>query len=112
MLKQVDGSFAKNKPLFFTVSNNGNISSKSLRIVSSGNNKEVSNVSDQHERIIDIVDWSIEVYDTSYGNKVCDVKNLTDSTYQLNTSGWKSGLYVIRVVVGDEVLSDKMVVGK
>ncbi len=31
--------------------------------------------------------------------------------YQLNTSGWTPGVYIIRVV-GDEVLTDKITVGK
>lgn len=35
-----------------------------------------------------------------------------DFNYQLNTSGWTPGVYIIRVVVGDEVLTDKITVGK
>lgn len=107
-----DGSCNKRRFLFFSVSNNGNISSKSLKIVSSGAQKDITIISEQRERVQDIVNWNLEIYDTSYGNKVCDVKNLINTTYQLNTSGWIPGLYVVRAVIGDEVLTEKITVGK
>lgn len=107
-----DGSCNKRRFLFFSVSNNGNISSKSLKIVSSGAQKDITIISEQRERVQDIVNWNLEIYDTSYGNKVCDVKNLVNTTYQLNTSGWTPGLYVVRAVIGDEVLTEKITVGK
>lgn len=103
-----DGSCAKQRFLFFTVSNNGNISQKR----SSGNPKEISIIPSQFERTQNIPNWSLEVYDTFCGTKVCDVKNLTKPSYQLNTSEWVPGEYVIRVVMGDEVFTDKLTVEK
>lgn len=103
-----DGSCAKQRILFFSVSNNGNLSQQNLKIVSLGNNQIVSIVSNHNKRIQEIENWSLEVYDTIYGDKIFDIKNLTEPTYQLNTSGWKYGLYVVRVVVGNEVLTDTM----
>lgn len=103
-----DDSCAKQWILFFTVSNNGNISQKR----SSGNPKEISIIPSQFERTQNIPNWSLEVYDTFCGTKVCDVKNLTKPSYQLNTSEWVPGEYVIRVVMGDEVFTDKLTVEK
>lgn len=40
------------------------------------------------------------------------LKKIMDFNYQLNTLGWAPGVYIIRVVVGDEVLTDKITVGK
>lgn len=39
-----------------------------------------------------------------------NVVNLTNPINQLNTSDRKSGVYIVRVLVGDEVLTETMTV--
>ena len=36
----------------------------------------------------------------------------TDLSYTMDTSGWTSGMYVTRVIIGDEILTEKITVGK
>ncbi|MBQ9230037.1 MAG: T9SS type A sorting domain-containing protein [Prevotella sp.] len=35
-------------------------------------------------------------------------KNVTGNSVSLNTSGWKQGLYAVRVTIGKEVLTEKI----
>lgn len=51
--------------------------------------------------------WMIEVYNVRSGRKVVH-EELTDSKYLLNTSGWESGMYVVRAIVGEEALAGKI----
>lgn len=99
--------------LFFSLSGNANIGSYSLKVTTlSEYTKQISLISTQNESSRSALDWTIEAYNTSYGTKVLGVKKLVDSNYQLNTSGWTPGIYVIRVVVGTEILTEKITVGK
>ena len=99
--------------LFFSLSGNSNIGSYSLKVATlSEYTKQISLISTQNENSRSAFDWDIEAYNTSYGTKVLDVKKLTDSNYQLNTSGWTPGIYIIRVVVGSEIFTEKITVGK
>ena len=54
----------------------------------------------------------MEVYNVAYGTKVLEVKGMTDLSYTMDTSGWTSGMYVTRVIIGDEILTEKITVGK
>ena len=74
--------------------------------------KEISLVSDLKERSHVVSNWNIEVYNTSYAAKVLDIRNLKAFTYQLNTSGWAPGIYVVRAVIDGEVFTEKITVGK
>lgn len=99
--------------LFFSLSGNANIGSYSLKVTTlSEYTKQISLISTQSKSSCSALDWTIEAYNTSYGTKVLGVKKLVDSNYQLNTSGWTPGIYVIRVVAGTEILTEKITVGK
>ena len=37
-------------------------------------------------------------------------QNMTESSCSIDTKGWKRGVYVVRVVIGDEVLSEKFII--
>lgn len=55
--------------------------------------------------------WTLDVYDTTnnqmmYSNKILDL----DTGAQLNTSGWTSGIYIVRATIGDNTLSKKILI--
>ena len=43
-------------------------------------------------------------------SKTCPSDSLKEKTYTLDTSGFTSGLYVIRVIAGDEICYDKIII--
>ena len=56
-------------------------------------------------------EWQLDVYDNSQLKKLKKTK-LKGKTYKLNTSGWKEGVYFVRINYNDEVLDGKLVVKK
>lgn len=61
------------------------------------------------DREIDEVSiWKLEVFNAATSKKIFS-KNVSGALYTIETSGWKSGIYVIRATLGDEVLSEKVV---
>ena len=63
----------------------------------------------ESESMLVIDDWDLEVYDQSQQLKAKKSK-LKGKEYKLNTSGWKEGVYIVRVIYKDEVLTGKLVV--
>lgn len=53
------------------------------------------------------LNWTVEIYNAVTGEKKI-TQNVLGNTLSLNTSGWKRGLYVARVVVGDKVMKEKI----
>lgn len=54
-------------------------------------------------------EWTIKAYNTMTGEKMLE-QTISNPSYSINTTGWKAGVYVINAIVGDEVLSEKIVV--
>jgi hypothetical protein len=54
-------------------------------------------------------EWDIEVYNVLKGTKVLS-EHVVGSSYQLNTTGWESGLYAVRAIINGEVISEKIMV--
>jgi subtilisin family serine protease len=55
------------------------------------------------------VSWSLTVYNAKSGEKVF-CKEVTGSSCIINTTGWKPGVYVVKGIIGDNVMSEKVVV--
>lgn len=55
------------------------------------------------------VQWDMEVYDQMQNLKEKKIK-LKGSQMQLNTTNLKDGVYIVRVKIEDEVVSEKLVV--
>lgn len=53
--------------------------------------------------------WDMEVFDQSQLLKIKKTK-LKARTTTLNTSGWKDGVYIVRAKIGDEVITEKLIV--
>lgn len=51
--------------------------------------------------------WKIEIYNTLTGERLLS-KTITSPSFKLDTTGWETGVYVIKVTVGDEMLSEKV----
>lgn len=54
-------------------------------------------------------EWTLRAYNSLTGEKMCEQKT-SETSYSVNTSGWKPGVYLINAVVGDKVLSEKVIV--
>ena len=53
--------------------------------------------------------WTIEVFNAATCE--CILKQKVEGAEQtISTSGWQPGIYVVRVTIGDEVLTEKIVV--
>lgn len=92
--------------LFFSASNNANL--KTASKLSLNSNSKTLNISIESEAESSIGDdWQIEIYSTTSGDLKTKAQT-SDNTTQINTSNWKSGVYVVRASSKSEVLSDKV----
>ena len=55
------------------------------------------------------INWTLEVYNSTTGEKVFCEK-VDGSNYAIDTTGWKPGVYIVRAIIGDEVLNEKIIV--
>lgn len=69
------------------------------------NSDVMSTYSDKSEQQV----WLLEIYNVETGEKVF-CQNMTESSCSIDTAGWKRGVYVVRVIIGDEVLSEKFII--
>lgn len=53
--------------------------------------------------------WDLEVYDQQQGLKEKKTK-IKGKQANINTSGWKEGIYIVRTIIDGNVISDKLVV--
>ena len=53
--------------------------------------------------------WTLEVFSATTGEKVFS-QTVEGSSFTIDTTGWKPGVYVVRAIIGDEVLNEKVVV--
>ena len=51
--------------------------------------------------------WTVEAYNAITARKAASVE-LKEPTYLLDTTGWESGLYLLRAIVGENVLVGKI----
>lgn len=54
-------------------------------------------------------EWDLEVYDAMQSMKA-KVEKIKNNKQTLNTSGWKEGVYIVRAIIGDEVITEKLLV--
>lgn len=53
--------------------------------------------------------WDLEVYNALTGKKVYN-KEVDGASFTLDTTSWEPGVYIVKVTIGDEMLSEKIVV--
>lgn len=66
-------------------------------------------VSENEKVIPENIEWSLEIYDPAQSLKT-KVPKVKGSKQTINTSGWKEGTYFIRAQVGEEWISEKLIV--
>ena len=105
---------------FFTVSNNGNlvnvapVSPTAYEISISFDNSsqpdrnQVDGVSNANCQSMDD-GWVLEVYNTQIG-KLVKRTTVYDNSYILETDGWEPGIYIIHVIKGEQIYSEKIMV--
>jgi hypothetical protein len=55
------------------------------------------------------VEWELEVFDQLQVQKIKTAK-IKDKQYKLNIQDWKDGIYIVRAKIGDEIITEKLVV--
>ena len=53
--------------------------------------------------------WNLEVTNATTGRKAASI-SLKEPTYLLDATGWETGIYVVRALVGEESLAGKITV--
>lgn len=53
--------------------------------------------------------WTLEVYKASTGEKVY-MQEARGSSCSIKITGWASGIYIVRAIIGDKVISEKSIV--
>ena len=53
--------------------------------------------------------WNLEVTHATTGRKAASI-SLKEPTYLLDATGWETGIYVVRALVGEESLAGKITV--
>ena len=53
--------------------------------------------------------WTLEVYNATTGEKVFG-KEIEGTSFTIDTTGWRPGVYVVKAIIGDEVLTEKVIV--
>lgn len=53
------------------------------------------------------LEWTLEVYHSS-NNKRMVSKKVTGNNCTLHTSSWEEGIYIVRAIIGKEILSEKI----
>ncbi len=66
-------------------------------------------VNNNKEALAALTEWDYEIYDSFQGLKEKKTK-LKAAQTKINTTNWKDGIYVVRATIGDEVITEKMIV--
>lgn len=53
--------------------------------------------------------WALDVYNAANSKKVF-TKVVNGDSYAINTTGWSSGIYIVKAIYGNDVLSEKVIV--
>lgn len=76
-----------------------------ISLVEEEKSQDVESLNDDTKQ----VSWKLEVFNTTNGKKVFS-QEANGLSYDIDTTGWEPGIYVVKVYIGDEVLSEKVVV--
>ena len=54
--------------------------------------------------------WTLEVSNALTGTLMATRSSMSSRSTTISTAGWPKGMYVVRVTIGNEVLTDKVVI--
>lgn len=66
-------------------------------------------VSTSTEKATNETEWDLEVYDAMQTLKD-KTQKIKDNKQTVNTSGWKEGVYIVRAIIGKDIITGKLVV--
>lgn len=69
----------------------------------------ISIVSKTNTKIDENIEWDLEVFDSMQSLKT-KTQKIKGDKQAINTTGWKAGVYIVRVKIGKEQISGKLVV--
>jgi len=75
----------------------------------STNETKVELVSENGETLAEDIEWSLDVYDQAQNLKA-NIPKARAIKQTINTSGWKDGVYIIRAIIGEKIISEQLVV--
>lgn len=89
-----------------------------MSIASSDNSMQISlakkqenDINDTANPFADLIEngtnWTLEIYNSETGKFVYG-QRVTGSSCSVNTSGWKSGVYLVHAIVDDKSVSEKI----
>lgn len=66
-------------------------------------------VSENNDAPVALTEWDYEIYDSMQSLKEKKTK-LKTAEAKISTSGWKDGVYIVRAVIGDKIITEKLMV--
>jgi len=66
-------------------------------------------ISTSTEKNMEETEWDLEVYDAIQSMKT-KTQKIKGNKQTISTSGWKYGVYIVRAIVGKDIISEKLVV--
>ena len=69
---------------------------------------DVKSIFDEYADITKSAVWTLEVYNATSSKKVFS-KVISGDSYNVNTTGWSSGVYIVKAIYGNQVLNEKLI---
>lgn len=69
---------------------------------------DVKSILDEYADITKSAVWTLEVYNATSSKKVFS-KVISGDSYNVNTTGWASGVYIVKAIYGNQVLNEKLI---
>lgn len=119
-----EGCCVEKKMLFFSITGNGNISNSNsqsveiksinashwrISLISTEDNNEKTETTSTKSANKEQLYWKIEVYNATTGQKVLS-GHMQESTYDIDSNGWKPDTYIVRVYSKDKAFANKIVI--
>lgn len=87
-----------------------NMDGNLLEIGMTGNKEPGQEYAQRNYILSDIpLSWSLEVYKATTGKKIFG-QEIEGTSYSLDTTGWEPGVYIVKATIGDQELTEKVIV--
>ena len=70
---------------------------------------DVKSIFDEYADITKSALWTLEVYNATSSKKVFS-KIISGDSYNVNTTGWASGVYIVKATYGNQLLNEKLII--
>jgi len=97
------------QPLTFSMAVNLNLERLEVEVMRQTLDDSSQTNSTSDKNTTEIGTWTLEVYNATTGEKVI-CQEVEGSDFTIETTGWKPGIYIVRAIIGDEILNEKVIV--